>query len=218
MHLSKLILNPRCREVQRDLSSPYELHRTLAHAYTTDSGQDYRAQHQVLFRIEPLSHATALPAVLVQSATAPNWNELPEAYLMHKPETKLLVPTFSVGQTLAFRLLANPTKKEKRPDRRQGRRIALPDYAEEDEITPARGWLVRKGEQNGFHVLYATTEAFWLGMDRGRATKNAIPIYGVRYDGLLQVTDPALLTSALQSGIGPSKAFGFGMLSLAKPQ
>lgn len=217
MFLSKLTLNLRCRDARRDISAPYELHRTLAHAFVTDADHDYRAQHQVLFRVEPLSHASAQPVVLVQSSTEPNWHELPETYLLRVPDVKVFALALTSGQTFGFRLLANPTKKEKRPDHRQGRRIALPDLTDGDGLTPARAWLVRKGEQSGFQIVYATSEDFWLGTDRRSQGKNAIPIYGVRFDGLLQITDANTLNNALINGIGPSKAFGFGLLSLIRP-
>jgi CRISPR system Cascade subunit CasE len=229
MYLSKLLLNSRCRDARRDLASPYELHRTLARGFPTPSGTDYRAEHGVLFRLEPSAYGAAGAVVLVQSRTQPDWHQLPETYLLNGAEpaqTKPLPITFTNGQTLAFRLVANPTKKEKRDGQVQGRRVALPDYLgrEADEFTdgesptPARFWLDRKGQQHGFQVLYAQTEAFWLGSDRRSTTKKGIPFYGVRYDGLLQVTDPAALATALSQGIGPAKAFGFGLLSLARPR
>lgn len=224
MYLTKLTLNLRCRETRRDLQSPYELHRTLARAFTTAPGMDYRAEHGVLFRPEPLSHAAPLPTVLVQSNSVPDWNELPEAYLL-SADVRPFTPVFTTGQTLSFRLTANPTKKEKRPGHRHGRRVALPDVvsglheSDDDELqTPATAWLARKGHQYGFQVLYATTDAFWLGkFNREKSiVKNQLPIYGVRYDGLLQVTDPDLLLDAVSKGIGPAKAFGFGLLSMAR--
>ncbi|MDP3276801.1 MAG: type I-E CRISPR-associated protein Cas6/Cse3/CasE [Deltaproteobacteria bacterium] len=39
---------------------------------------------------------------------------------------------------------------------------------------------------------------------------------GVDFEGLLEVTDQALLRRAVQDGIGPAKSMGFGMLSLAR--
>jgi CRISPR system Cascade subunit CasE len=38
----------------------------------------------------------------------------------------------------------------------------------------------------------------------------------VRFDGVLRVTDAARLVEAVRSGIGPAKAFGFGLLSLRR--
>ena len=37
---------------------------------------------------------------------------------------------------------------------------------------------------------------------------------GVRFDGVLEVTDPVSFAATLDSGIGSGKAFGFGLLSV----
>ncbi len=218
MYLSKLILNPRCREARRDMASPYELHRTLARAFDTEPGTDYRARHGVLFRVEPPAHGTAFAAILVQSATTPQWQKLPEAYFLNgsQPETKILAPVFSAGQVLGFRLVANPTRKEKREGRDQGRRVALLDTARnpEEQSTPARDWLARQGESHGFHASYVSTSDFWLSS--GETRKNGACLYGVRFEGILQVTDGIRLHQAFQTGIGPGKSFGFGLFSLAR--
>jgi len=43
------------------------------------------------------------------------------------------------------------------------------------------------------------------------------PLLGaVRFDGVLVVTDPHKLREAVANGIGQQKAFGFGLLSLAR--
>jgi CRISPR system Cascade subunit CasE len=41
---------------------------------------------------------------------------------------------------------------------------------------------------------------------------------GVDFDGVLRVTDPALFTQSLAAGIGAGKAWGFGLLSVARVQ
>lgn len=60
---------------------------------------------------------------------------------------------------------------------------------------------------------------FYTASRRGkghRYKKQNIPHFGVRFDGLLCVTDPETLVEAVRQGIGPAKAFGFGLLSLAR--
>jgi CRISPR system Cascade subunit CasE len=221
MFLSKLILNPRSSEARRDATAPYELHRTLARAFSTAPSTDYRAEHGVLFRIEPLAHRDAQPTVLVQSRTEPDWSSLPEQYAISAKCNSFDIK-FAAGQTLQFRLVVNPTRKEKREGQKQGRRVALPDYlnkdAEADAPTPAQEWLSRKGLQHGFEVLWASSDDFWHGAAKGNTatSRQTIPLYGVRFDGMLRVTDPALFDAALRTGIGPAKAFGFGLLSLSR--
>ncbi len=220
MFLSKITLNPRSFEARRDAAAPYELHRTLAHAFETVPGRDYRVEHGVLFRLEPLSYRDAQPTILVQSHTEPDWSRLPEHYTTSVKYTAA-DPDFVSGQTFQFRLVANPTRKEKREGRKQGRRVALADYLTQDDEadapTAAQAWLSRKGQQHGFEILWAGSDDFWYEAAKGSTveSRQAIPLYGVRFDGMLRVTDPILFKAALQSGIGPAKAFGFGLLSLA---
>ena len=218
MYLSKLELNPRSREARRDLAQPYELHRTLARAFPAPEGQDYRAAHGVLFRLEPALAPGGRPFVLVQSLTAPIWPSLPTDYLRGLAQAKPLVLACTAGQVLGFRLVANPTKKVTAPGQRQGKRVALLDTGG-DGPTPAQQWLRRKAELGGFDLLHVLTEEFHLGSGRPAvgAGKLQLPLHGVRFDGLLRVSDPVRLQAAVRSGIGPAKAFGFGLLSLARP-
>jgi CRISPR system Cascade subunit CasE len=217
MYLSKLELNPRSHEARRDLALPYELHRTLARAFSTPNGQDYRATHGVLFRIEPAAGPGGRPVVLVQSVSDPDWAELPPNYAQHPVQCKPLLQSFAPEQILSFRLVANPTKKVTREGRQQGNRVALFDTGPADELTPAQQWLRRKAELSGFELLHVLSEGFRLTSTAGHQDKQRLPFYGVRFDGLLRVRDPHLLLDAIHQGIGPAKAFGFGLLSLAKP-
>ncbi|HOS94023.1 MAG TPA: type I-E CRISPR-associated protein Cas6/Cse3/CasE, partial [Armatimonadota bacterium] len=61
MYLSRLILDPRSRQVASELERPYEMHRTLTRAFD-DGGQGDR----VLFRAD-VHPRTGVPTVLVQS-------------------------------------------------------------------------------------------------------------------------------------------------------
>lgn len=218
MYLSKLELNPRQREARRDLAQPYELHRTLARAFATPAGQDYRAAHGVLFRLEGAAPG-GRPVVLVQSLTAPDWSALPTSYTVQLVPVKPLTLACTAGQVLGFRLVANPTKKVSAPGQRQGKRIALLDAGDGGGPTPAQQWLRRKAELSGFELLHVLSEELRLngGRAAARAGKLQLPLYGVRFDGLLRVSDPAGFEEAVRRGIGPAKTFGFGLLSLARP-
>jgi CRISPR system Cascade subunit CasE len=166
-------------------------------------------------------HRQAHPTVLVQSVSEPDWNLLPKGYSFPIQSNSFSLE-FIQGQSFQFRLVANPTKKEKREGRKQGRRQALPDFqplqTENDELTPAQAWLRRKGEQHGFEILWAISEAFWLGpgVNESVAQKQSLPLYGVRFEGILRVIEPEKFILGIREGIGSAKAFGFGLLSLAR--
>jgi CRISPR system Cascade subunit CasE len=146
----------------------------------------------------------------VQSDVSPDWSRLKVTndYLLGPAATKPFNPAFTAGQRLCFRLRANPTVK------RDGKRRALLGEGEQ------RAWLDRKGVEAGFRVVRAevTPEgASWGRKPAGGGTL-VLTHHAVRFDGVLEVTDPARFRLAVQSGIGSAKGFGFGLLSLARPE
>ena len=109
--------------------------------------------------------------------------------------------------------MANPTKKVgSAPDGRvlkNSRRVAL--TKREDLLN----WLRRKGEAGGFTFEAEKTrtvprprQAF---LKKGQAGLHT----STEFVGLLTVTDAAAFQKAATQGIGPAKAFGFGMLCLS---
>ncbi|MBN1877687.1 MAG: type I-E CRISPR-associated protein Cas6/Cse3/CasE [Anaerolineae bacterium] len=219
MYLSRLTLNPRTRRVQRELANPYELHRTLMSAFP----ETLPVGERVLFRVD-VDDRTGVSTVLLQSHGQPDWAWLgdPRAngYLLHAPESKPFELVFTPGQSLAFRLRANPTVKHSEPGQRQGRRDPL--YKEEAQLA----WLERKAAEGGFRILHVAIakEGNTYGRQPVEKTDEAAPagpktrrltLHAVCFEGLLQVTDPDKLWETVQQGIGPAKSFGFGLLSLA---
>jgi CRISPR system Cascade subunit CasE len=218
MYLSRLILNPRNRRVQREIANPHELHRSVTAAFSGRSG----AGERVLFRLETHPHATAF-VLLVQSLNQPDWSWLHEpdaqGYLLPTPllpagihtnlQSKPFELELSRGQTLAFRLRANPTVK--RTVDGQKKRQGL--YQEEEQ----RAWLARKAEQGGFDLLGVRTsrEEMLEGHLQRNGNRHALRFLAVQFDGVLQVRDPARLHTTVKRGIGSAKGFGFGLLSLA---
>jgi CRISPR system Cascade subunit CasE len=74
--------------------------------------------------------------------------------------------------------------------------------------------LQRQGERLGFKVETALV----TGGDvvRGRKGGMSISLLRACFEGILQTRDVPTLSKALQMGIGPGKAFGCGLLSLAR--
>jgi CRISPR system Cascade subunit CasE len=217
MYLSRLTLNPRNRRAQRELAEPYQMHRTLMRAFPDDMD---RENDRVLFRVET-NPRTGVPTVLLQSTLEPRWgwltNDGARDYLLQPPETKTFDLQLASGQVLAFRLRANPTVKRRREkDDGSLRAVRDPLYGEEEQIK----WLERKAEQGGFRLLSVRSQNApdvrgWAHHDDAR---HKLKLFAVRFDGLLQVTDPGRLRETVQRGVGSGKGLGFGLLSLARPQ
>lgn len=215
MFLSRLLLNPRSRRVQRETADPYQLHRTIMAAFT-----DPRAASGVLHRLD-IHSRTGQMTLLVQSQTAPDWVPLAATdYLLpadplsdlDNPAVKTISLPLSTGQVMNFRLRANPTVKLVRRDetgqRLNGNRVPL--VHEDQQVA----WLATKAGQSGFRVLHATITAH--SKERGlKKGQPPLTLYTVQFDGRLQITDVAAFEEALARGIGPARAFGCGLLSLA---
>lgn len=209
MYLSRLILDPRSRQVRSEVGNPYEMHRTIMSAFPETLSEDER----VLFRLDTDRRSGRL-TLLVQSLGVPDWSWLAEpgegGYLQPMGDSNPGIKSFQLrlapGQRLVFRLRANPTVK------RNGKRLGL--LREEDQ----RNWLDRKAAHGGFKVLTADvrTEGLTKGAIRRPNKKHRLSMLAVRFDGVLQVADPERFQETIRQGIGSGKGLGFGLLSLAR--
>jgi len=225
MYLSRLILNPLCAQVRAELARPYELHRTLLRAFPQGIVHKERDDDDaagVLFRVDEQPRTNSI-AVLVQSKIAPDWAFLNDkrdarghAYLLRPPESKSFdsLARLAAGQTLAFRLRANPTKRlGKGAGDDHHKRVGI--YAEDEQLK----WLQRKADAGGFRIVRAMVSREEriendAAIHRDERTHD-LKLLSVQFDGVLQVADAARLRCALACGIGSGKGFGFGLLSLA---
>lgn len=228
MYLSKLILDPRSRDVRRDLGNLQDLHRTIMKAMP-QARQDEggaRSQFGVLFRVD--TGRDGRPQVLVQSTDRPDWRALPRDYLVCAAESKSVDRQFAAlrsGTVLIFRLLANPTRRatgrRTSGDRDEstwaGKRIEL--VTEADQLD----WLIRQGAQNGFEIpSLAGTDGvpdvtvISSSKVQGRKGKCRMSFGAVLFEGRLRIREVEAFHQALQRGIGRGKAYGFGLLSIAR--
>ena len=230
MYLSRLALDPRDRRVRRDLADVRQMHRTVMSAFpsVTTPGQA-RAEMAVLYRVEA-NERSGNVVLLVQSRVRPDWGGLPVAYLadcrgdLENPATKSVSEAMTAlreGQVLRFRLRANPTKKvdtKSGPDgrRRYGRRVDL--RTETEQIA----WLARRAQAAGFGLIPVRPDsdipAVRVGageklLSRGKGSN--VTLVGVLFEGLLRIVDPDRVRRTLEEGLGPGKAFGCGLISVA---
>ena len=201
MYLSRLVLPLTELAAQRLLADPHSLHSALMQAMPRPCGR-------VLFRIEqPDRRTLGAAVVLVQSESQPRWGTNP-IVPGERADSKQFDPVFAAGQSLRFRLRANPTVKKKGTGNGNGKRQGL--ITEDAQ----RAWLKRKGEQGGFRVdgCVIVDEKMIEGH---KPTGGRLAFRSVRYEGVLVVSDPTQFQKTLAAGIGSGKAFGFGLLSIA---
>ena len=230
--LSRLFIDLRRDDVQRDLADCQRLHGRLMGAFpAAHTPTNAREQFGVLFRAEPQGDQPLL-RVLVQSNQLPDWAVLPPGYLAAAPDrrgnpaVRLLDDEYAridVGMRLRFRLRANPTKRindrSTQDARMHGKRVALQHEA--DQLA----WLERKGQIGGFRLVQVAIASdapipnVRVGhhpLQRGRNGAHRMRFGVAMFDGLLDVTDRARFVQCLDTGIGSGKAYGFGLLSIAQ--
>lgn len=199
MYISRLLLDPRSRLVRQETGDRYRLHRTLMSGFP----QQLPVDERVLYRLE--TARSGVISVLMQSRYMPDWAQSERlnalGVLVSPAEVKEWNPVFHASQLLLFRLEANPTVK------REGKRHALLKEAQQS------AWLARNATEHGFQVH--TLQIGQANDSFGRNEMHAMKWHGVRFDGVLRVTDAALFAQAVACGIGSAKAFGFGLLSIA---
>ena len=224
MFLSRIHLDPRCREVRRDLANPYELHSTLCRAF---SESDQKCpEGEFLWRLEPETdlRECSRPRILVQSRSLPVWSRISvKSWLAEDPDPaidlveRLKLDIVKVGKRFRFRLRANPCVT------RDGKRLGLLKTGDQE------AWIERKGKSHGFSLprlaSFDLSDATQNRTDvrisqeqmlRGKRRDGVeIRIFAVLYDGILTVSDPDKFRMSLQAGIGHGKAMGLGLLSVA---
>lgn len=221
MYLTLMRVDPYSAAVQRDLRDPQALHRTVMRGFPSviDPEQEARAYFGVLHRLE-FERRTGRVLLYVQSRLEPNWTFLSAGGYLVKdgspnPVVKPVATIYAglaAERVLRFRLRANPTRKidtKSGPDgeRRNGRRVPLVKL--DDQVQ----WLVRKAEAHGFDLLQATVAATGAG-ELIRSHETGRTFQGVLFEGRLVVRAVEQFRKALAEGIGPGKAFGFGLLSV----
>ncbi|MCY1369978.1 CRISPR-associated endoribonuclease Cse3 [compost metagenome] len=179
------------------------MHRTLARAFATDAQSQPR---RFLWRLEAGGNAWSTPTVLVQSAFEADWSVLEGVpnYLQNPVESKRvqLEELVEGGCRYRFRLLANPTVTH------QGKRYGL--QAEPEQLA----WLGRQGERHGFSVEAAlVSNSDLLASRKG---DGLISVQRACFEGVLEVQRLEPFSRALSAGVGPAKAFGCGLLSVAR--
>jgi len=199
MRISRARFSVVNRQWQQFLANPYVQHAELMACFDGDP--------RLLFRVESQTD-NGLATVLVQSLAEPQWEnsklfgELAPHLLASKP--------FSVqvdrDALLRFRLRANPTVK------RAGRREPV---VGDDALN---AWLERKLGNIGASLRSAIVICDGPVRAKRPHAKGgpSMTFSSIRFEGHLNVNNSAQFQKGLESGIGSAKAFGFGLLSLAR--
>ncbi|WP_404200320.1 type I-E CRISPR-associated protein Cas6/Cse3/CasE [Streptomyces tauricus] len=242
-YLSRIRINPLRAESRKLLAGPRALHaavqggvpglpaeeRTL---WRLDADNPHRPHLFVLTTDKPdWTH-------LVEQA---GWPDADGEHYAVRDYTPLL-QQLATGRSFAFRLTANPVQNTSRPDKPTPRQQQRIDAGERRSFrlghrTAAAqlNWFLTRTARWGFDIPTAphlddtrnsdgepprevritTRQRRAFGKGSLGAKEAQVVMNAVTFEGHLRITDPALLTERLLNGIGPSKAYGCGLLTLA---
>jgi CRISPR system Cascade subunit CasE len=186
------------------------------------------ADRDFLTRIDRLEGGFRAWVLARTEPVCPSWCP-PDGYA-----AKEIAPSFLSYRRYAFDLRANPVKTlvqrgphgetlyRENGKRKQGKRVPLVDPGE------LRAWLIRKGNSRcrdqetgrdipgGFRIIEGKPlEISPMEENCFRKGKAAAYHGGVRFRGVLEVTDRARFIETYHAGVGSAKGFGYGLLLLA---
>jgi CRISPR system Cascade subunit CasE len=217
MHLTRFDINGARRGARDLLASPQKLHAAVLAAFPPAAPAS-EGRERVLWRVDQHQHQTVLYLVsprrpdlthLVESVGWPN---------THGWDTRDYTPLLdrlTRGTPWAFRLTANPvSSRRKTEDSPRSQRFGHVTVAQQTE------WFLAHADRHGFTVPTGVDKEPDVAV-RGRQTLRfarhgrTVTLSTAVFEGRLEITDPGALRTSLVRGIGPAKAYGCGLLTLA---
>ncbi|GAB3622657.1 type I-E CRISPR-associated protein Cas6/Cse3/CasE [Mariniluteicoccus endophyticus] len=211
MILTRMYLNPQRRDARRLLASPQAVHAAVLAGFPPDSDPG-----RVLWRVD--GAGTPRTALWMVSAEEPDLAHLEEqAGWPSKPTARSvayegLLDALAVEQVWSFRVTVNPTHRGRRGDRQQ-----VFAHVTAKQQTQ---WLLDRQERIGAALVDDSGgQTFALEsreVRRFRRGDSSVTLAYATFAGTLRVVDPDALRATMVQGLGRGKAYGCGLLTLAR--
>ncbi len=201
MYLSKVFIP------WRQARNPYQTHRLLWRLFPKRPNDT----RDFLFRVEKQKKGLGMD-ILMQSLQEPLQSDT-SCHITAVRDYNLILKN---EQQFRFRLRANPVKTitdEKGRTNRKGelKKCRVPIICEEDQ----HAWIERKLKGSVTIQALEIQREIPLYFRKPKA-RRAGKIQTVIFDGSLKIDNSEVLIETIKSGVGPAKAFGCGLLSLAR--
>ena len=151
-------------------------------------------------------------------------------------DTGAFLEALSPGQRWGFRITVNPTFRDTKQRNGKGKKKTLAHVT----IAQQTQWLLDRTEANGFSILTSreiggdlpvledeagervdganlVVDCVGRGIEKFRHDGTYVTIQMATFQGVLEVRDPARLRACLVGGMGRSKTYGCGLMTLARP-
>ncbi|GIF04421.1 type I-E CRISPR-associated protein Cas6/Cse3/CasE [Actinoplanes siamensis] len=233
-YLSRIWLNPLRTTTQAYLRNPQTVHAATLGGFSAPGDHE-----RVLWRLESAPDSRHRLQLIVLTRGRPSWEHIVEqAGWPDSDEPQILVRPYepvlaavSLGREFAFKLRANTVGTTKTPDK--------PSVTQKERLTHDRPrgvrvphrtvshqieWLTNRLERWGFAAVTGENDlpaVHLTARDRVSFRKKSgdqVVLQTATFHGLVRVTDPQAARNALLEGVGPGKAYGMGLITLAPPR
>lgn len=214
MYLSRVVLNTDRLETMRAIASPQLLHGAVETSFNTNR----IGINRNLWRIDWLGGICYL---LILSKDRPDLKHVVKQFgyteKSHQWESKnykLFLERLRIGDTWGFRLRANPTRSSKNEKQKTDRGKVFAHVTQEQQ----RQWLLQRAQKNGFSLeenQFDVVHTDWKRFSKG---KSKVTLRTATYEGILTIQDKDKFKEKLLNGIGRGKAYGCGLLTIARPR
>jgi CRISPR system Cascade subunit CasE len=201
MYLSKIEMHGKL------VRNPYLIHKVLWGLFDNSPNQ----KRDYLFRIEKRQFSNA--AVLLQSDREPSHRGNDAVALI---ASKPFSPVLALNMHLRFYAVCNPVKTISDESGRKNakgevKKCRVPLITEDAQMT----WFTNKLKDSAKIVTIEAQKLPPLFFRKAKAARSG-KIQPIAFRGEIKIANPDELFSILHLGIGPAKAFGCGLISLAR--
>lgn len=211
MFLTRMEMDASRRNTMKALASPNIIHGAIERAFPGP-------RERRLWRVDRISgHFYLLLLSRTQpdlSAAAEQFGPLETGAAWECRPYEPFLARLADGGRCRFRLAANPTwscKSGGGENRGTVRAHTTPEHQ--------AAWLMRKCDACGFSLAqnqFSVVSSRWLRFRKGGQNGRTASMLEAVFDGILTITDAAAFRRTLTEGIGRGKAFGMGLITVAR--
>ncbi|WP_166354229.1 type I-E CRISPR-associated protein Cas6/Cse3/CasE [Phytoactinopolyspora limicola] len=219
MFLTRMPINPARRGARRLMASPQAMHAAVLSGFADDPNPSVG---RVLWRLD--TYAQRRVSLFVASPDKPDFTHIieqagwPTTQTWETRSYEPLLDSLKPGQRWQFRLTANPVHSGRREDWADTKPLGHVTVKQQET------WLLDRADRWGFQVrpsLVGDDEPDLAVVDRSVRRfdrKGAqVTLAVATFQGQLEVRDADALRHTLTHGVGRAKAYGCGLLTLARP-
>ena len=208
MYMSRVKIDTRLHSSRQALANLNRLHAMVAGCF-----DEVAEAQRPLWRIDTLGDSTYL---LLVSSEVPNFDTLLHQISSNNDAETVVrdydsfLSSLHDDEKLRFRITANPVHSVAWRDKDAGRGKVYGHVT----VDQQKDWLVNRARKNGFALQ--SFDIVSRGVKKFQRQGKTVTLSVATYEGLLHVDDVETLRNALMNGVGRAKAYGCGLLTVAK--